>query len=84
MIHCASVKMAKQFSVSQSTTSTTGKPASRLCSKISLAMFSAVGFAVHHEHALSLLTQERQQRIVAAEQHRVIEVLVDPALDLAA
>src|SRR5271157_2934440 len=37
---------------------------------------------LHHEDSLPALTEQRQQGIVAAEQHVVVQVLIDPALNL--
>ena len=72
------------MSVSQSSTSDDREPFDQAaCSKISLAMFSAVGFWSMTKTRSPSLEQEGQQRIVLAEQEVVVEVLVDPALDVA-
>jgi hypothetical protein len=39
------------------------------------------GIRVHLEYTFATFPQERQQRVVATEQHIVIEHFIDPALD---
>ena len=62
-------------------TRTTGRPCSRALSKISFAIRSTVGIAVEQIHRLAQLLERRDERIVVPQQHLVIELLVDPALD---
>ena len=70
--------VAKHRGVSQSRVSTTGKPALAVKSKISLAMFSAVGFTSSRYSGSPSFSSSRHRRIVSPQQHAVIEVVVDP------
>ena len=60
-------------------TSTTGRPARGRLVEDQPGDVLGRRVDVHHEDRLALRLEDRQDRVVAAEQHVVVEVLVDPA-----
>ena len=48
---------------------------------MTLAMFSAVGFGVHHVTGLPMLVKHGDQRILPVQEHLVIQFGIDPGFD---